>query len=348
MWRQVDKKSHLRHALLYEYNRGSGADQATQNINNTYGDDSISYRTTFMWFAKFRDGSFDLTDAPRAGRPSRINDDDLIELLDEDCRRTTRELAAELNTTHTSIINHLHSMGYHQKVGMWIPHNLTQINKNQRVTISASLLQRYQQATYQHRPFLSLIVTGDEKWVLYANFKTRKSWVRKGEKPQPNVRPDLHIKKIMLCVWWNVDGIVYWELLPHGSTINAEVYIAQLRKVDSAIKEKYPNLKHTIIFQHDNARPHVAQATKNTIEELGWEVLPHAPYSPDLAPSDFHLFLSLSNALVEKKFNDETELESWLGKWFDSKNQAFYRRGIENLLERWTEVINSGGEYIGT
>ncbi len=44
---------------------------------------------------------------------------------------------------------------------------------------------------------------------------------------------------------------------------------------------------------HDNAAPHTAKVTKETLEALGFRVLPHPPYSPDLAPSDFHLFRSL-------------------------------------------------------
>uniref|UniRef100_A0A914BZG8 Transposase n=1 Tax=Acrobeloides nanus TaxID=290746 RepID=A0A914BZG8_9BILA len=152
----------------------------------------------------------------------------------------------------------------------------------------------------------------------------------------------------MLCVWWNIDGPVHWELLPRGSTINAALYCDQLRRVAAVLKAKYPDLNYPVVFLHDNARPHVAQATKTVLGELGWDVLPHPPYSPDLAPSDFHLFLSLSSALSGISFNDEAELENWLRQWFASKDRAFYRRGIGKLVERWTEVVNNGGEYIGT
>ncbi|EFN78228.1 Histone-lysine N-methyltransferase SETMAR, partial [Harpegnathos saltator] len=47
----------------------------------------------------------------------------------------------------------------------------------------------------------------------------------------------------------------------------------------------------------DNARPHTSIVTRQKFRELGWEVLMHPPYSPDLAPSDYHLFLSLQNFL---------------------------------------------------
>jgi hypothetical protein len=39
-------------------------------------------------------------------------------------------------------------------------------------------------------------------------------------------------------------------------------------------------------------------ATARTVEEMQWEVLPHPAYSTDLAPSDFHLFGPLKEALV--------------------------------------------------
>ena len=55
-------------------------------------------------------------------------------------------------------------------------------------------------------------------------------------------------------------------------------------------RSEYATRHEAIIFHHDNARPHAAIPVKNYLENSGWEVLHHPPYSPDLAPSDYHLF----------------------------------------------------------
>ena len=81
-----------------------------------------------------------------------------------------------------------------------------------------------------------------------------------------------------------------------GETINGERYRTQLIHLKRTIAEKRPEYatRHeAIIFHHDNARPHVAIPVKNYLENSGWKVLPHPPYSPDLAPSDYHLFRSM-------------------------------------------------------
>jgi histone-lysine N-methyltransferase SETMAR len=50
--------------------------------------------------------------------------------------------------------------------------------------------------------------------------------------------------------------------------------------------------------------------TKAAIQEVDWEILPHPPYSPDLTPSDYHLFRSLSNNLCGVSFNNDAELQN--------------------------------------
>jgi histone-lysine N-methyltransferase SETMAR len=79
---------------------------------------------------------------------------------------------------------------------------------------------------------------------------------------------------------------------------------------------------------HDNARPHIAKLTREKLLKLGWVTVPHPPYSPDLAPTDYHLFCSLSNYLREKKFDDENDLKMELVNFVGQKSQDFYGHGI--------------------
>jgi histone-lysine N-methyltransferase SETMAR len=100
---------------------------------------------------------------------------------------------------------------------------------------------------------------------------------------------DLHLKKVMLSVWWNMAGVVHWELLSTGSTVTAEYYCKQLDLVANEFRGK----QDKVFFLHDNTRPRIANTTLQKLLNLGWTVLPHPPYSPDLAPTDYHLFRSL-------------------------------------------------------
>ncbi|KAG5317865.1 MOS1T transposase, partial [Pseudoatta argentina] len=79
--------------------------------------------------------------------------------------------------------------------------------------------------------------------------------------------------------------------------ITGDRYRLQLMRLSRALKEKrplYAQRHDKVILLHDNARPHVAKPVKIYLETLKWEVLPHPLYSSDIAPSDFHLFLTVS------------------------------------------------------
>ena len=62
--------------------------------------------------------------------------------------------------------------------------------------------------------------------------------------------------------------------------------------------------------------------------------MPHPPYSPDLAPSDYHLCLSLQNHLNGKTFDSNEAVKNELIQFFASKNENFYESGIMKLSER--------------
>ena len=74
--------------------------------------------------------------------------------------------------------------------------------------------------------------------------------------------------------------------------------------------------------------------------------MPHLPYGPDLAPSDYHLFRSFQNHLNGNTFNSNEAVKNELIQFFASKNQTFYEKGIMKLTERWQKVIEQNGQYI--
>jgi len=78
-----------------------------------------------------------------------------------------------------------------------------------------------------------------------------------------------------------------------------------------------------VILLHDNAPSHTAKLVKETIEAFGWKILSHAAYSPDLAPSDYHLFASMGHALTQQHFTSYEDVRKWLDDWFGSKEQFF-------------------------
>ena len=154
--------------------------------------------------------------------------------------------------------------------------------------------------------------------------------------------------KVMLCIWWDMKEVVYYELLKQGETITGEVYRQQLMGLKQALAAKRPewdNRHDKIILQHDNARPHVAISVKNYLDRQSWETLPHPLYSPDMAPSDYHLFRSMQSALAQQHFTPYENIKKWVDDWIASKLPDFFLDGIRSLPERWTKVLASDRAY---
>ncbi|PNF22656.1 hypothetical protein B7P43_G07101 [Cryptotermes secundus] len=97
------------------------------------------------------------------------------------------------------------------------------------------------------------------------------------------------------------------------------------------------------VLLNGNARPHMAGQTVGTINHLGFEVLEHPAYSPDLAPSDCHLFGPLKDALRGRRFSTDEEA---VQKRLRDQTNSFFLEGIRKLVERWTKCIEKEGDYV--
>ena len=152
----------------------------------------------------------------------------------------------------------------------------------------------------------------------------------------------------MVCIWWDWKGVLRYEVLLEDQTINSNKYCSQLDQLKAGLDKKCPELakRKRILFHQDNTRPHVSLMTRQKLLQLGWEVLIHPPYSPDIAPSDFHLFRSLQNSLSGKNFNSLEDCKRHLEQFFAQKDKKFWEDGIMKLPEKWQKVVEQNGEYI--
>jgi len=109
--------------------------------------------------------------------------------------------------------------------------------------------------------------------------------------------------KVLVSIFWDQDGMLLIDYLPKVQTINAEYYSSLLVQMKDILKEKRRgNFTKGALFLHDNAPAHRALATQKKLTYLVFQCLDHPPYSPYLAPSDYHLFPGLKKTIESSPF----------------------------------------------
>jgi hypothetical protein len=107
-----------------------------------------------------------------------------------------------------------------------------------------------------------------------------------------------------------------------------------LERLNDEIKKKRTHLKKkNVLFHHT----HFWLTAK--LHELGYELLPHPPFSPDLAPSDLFLFADLKWMLAGKKFSTNQEVITETEAYFEAMSKSYYKNGIEKLYDRYNPCI---------
>jgi transposase len=135
------------------------------------------------------------------------------------------------------------------------------------------------------------------------------------------------------------------EFLEAGNNVNSAGYIEttknQRRRVCRVRRSTSP-----ILLLHDNGRPHTARATIDALETLKFEVLSDPPYSPDLAPSDFHFFPHLKKDLKGTHFTSDDEVKQAVTSWIKQRTPEFFADGVRKLVLGWEKCIEGQGDYV--
>ena len=123
----------------------------------------------------------------------------------------------------------------------------------------------------------------------------------------------------MASVFWDSEGVLMIDYLEQRKTVTGIYYAELIRKIRAVIKEKRRGkLRQGVLLHQDNAPAHTSAVAKAAIGGCGFELLQHPPYSPDLAPSDFHLFRFLKESLRGQKFESDENVIQAIDDWLSS------------------------------
>lgn len=123
------KNEHLRQFMLACFREGKNAAQTHKMICAMYGCIAISDWTVGQWFRRFRHGNVNCVDLPRSGRPTTVDDDQIRTLIENNPCYTIREMADVLRISKSTVLNHLHKLGYVNRRDVWVPDDSTNEGK---------------------------------------------------------------------------------------------------------------------------------------------------------------------------------------------------------------------------
>jgi len=172
-------------------------------------------------------------------------------------------------------------------------------------------------------------------------------WRHSGSPRPKKFRVQKSAGKVLASIFWDQDGIILIDYLPKGQTFNAEYYLSLLVQLKDILKEKRRGKVTTgVLFLHDNVPAHRALATQKKVAYLGFQCLDHPPYSPDLAPLDYHLFPGLEKQLKGRHFSSDAEAIAAAETWLDGQPSEFFLSDLQKLERRANKCIELRREYV--
>ena len=279
-----------------------------------HGGHALSISTVRRWYHKFQQGVADFSVKKTGGHVTKVTPAKLQQIQNILAQDNTtcicmiaQQTSLSLRTIHHTLRNRLQLK---KRPAKWIPHLLNQAQKTRRMRMAQDLLQRFQCApTLQSR-----VITGDESWFsCYEPLMRRSSssWLRRNQRhPHKPVR-DCYVRKVMLVVFWDAQGVVHREFVLNGRGVNTDYYLEVMRTLRQQIRWRRTARwrRNSFWIHHDGAPAHRADPVVQFLQQTRTHILPHPPYSPDLAPSDFFLFACMKKNLRGVTFANIGELQ---------------------------------------
>lgn len=364
--------NNLKFYALTRFKLKINASECFTELTTAHGDIAPSRATIFRWFSEFKDlssanessnsvpGENDSDDEPsvngagdvRSPRPSRTRESvqRVQEKIQEDCRRTVRELATDLNMSKSTVHRILtEDLKLRNVCSVWVPHILTEANKQNRVNCAKHIRRLFFAEGMES--FCNKLVVQDETWFHLNGLATKQQnrcWLEKHQ-PRPQVvRRNISSKKVMLLVAFTPSKRFSITAMPPGQNVDSETIIQFVRHTGDLWRclRSQPIRLENVLWQWDNARPHSSRVVKEFLQARDITTVFQSPYSPDMNLCDRFLFNWMKSDLSNEDFEDHLEVQEAALRWARKLSQNSLQSEVQKLVDHCQCVIDSRGDYI--
>ena len=317
----------------------------------TLGTRSVTCRTVETWCKAIREGRFASQKRPPPGRPlatsSSRNVRRVKRSLTANPRMSIREIANELSLSYSTVQRILTThLDYRNVFSQWVPHELSEQNKKDRVRCSRDLLALFKEHPIPH--IASHYLVQDESWVLWDQQERRRVWIPKNARKPATPRVKLTKRKTMILIAFSCKPKRFsLTLLPQGATVDSSFTVKFLK----ATRNRFRQLKtapvrfKNMMLQWDNARPHVSRETTDYLDQTGIRQIKQSPYSPDLNMCDRFLFRKIKSGLKKCALKGPEDVEREVRRLMNLIPETELLKELEKLSRHAQEVIRLGGIY---
>ena len=160
-------------------------------------------------------------------------------------------------------------------------------------------------------------------------------WTADGEIVPKEAKTVSSVGKVLTSVFWDQNETIHVGYLPNEKTITGACYAEVFNTVGEKLSKKWKHFQKTKnFFPHDNAPVRTSKSTEAKFQSLCSEIVPQAPYSPDLIFSDLFLFPKLKWYLSWWRYGSKHEVMSAAGGFFEDHEENFFSDGSK-ALQHW-------------
>ena len=252
----------------------------------------------------------------------------------------------ELSGIHSSSVLKIlrGRLGLRKICARWVPHLLTDEQKQSRVRLAWRVTEKYDKFDPRH---LEEIATGDETWIYHFQPDSKaknKVWVSsEGDRPVIPCRCKTS-NSMLYTIFFDSKGPVLQIPVPKGSSVTGKFYRGS---VLTKLVDFYQTVTvvRSIKLLHDNAPAHKSATVQEYLKESGLDVLDHPPYSPDLSPCDFWLFPGLMEILAGHRFESRCGLGSAIYQCLQHIPKEDYLVAFRKWVDRCKMCVEADGAY---